>query len=119
MECADSETGVIFAAWLHDPNTPIEDICADCRFLPTKPGHEPEHLRYAIHRAAELDALKSSGATFPYPDALTPFEWTCLSALQTARTKSEAQMRRTDKADKDRQGDRTRLDQARRRRRRR
>jgi hypothetical protein len=74
------------------PGRKIEQICKDCKLLPTKPGSEPPHLSQAIQIAIELeeDSLVCGG--FDYPailDYLDPFEWACLVAIKAARQASE------------------------------
>jgi hypothetical protein len=110
-----SDTGPIFLARREQPDMPVEDICGGCRFVETKPGSEPAHLAPAIATATELDALKSGGATFAYPDTLTAFEWCCLKALQAGRSESEARGVKERQREVNRDADRNRLDAARRR----
>lgn len=110
-----SDTGPIFLARRTEADTPIEHICAGCKFLPTKPGQEPQHLAQAIATATELDAIKSGGGTFAYPDSLTAFEWACLKALQAGRSESEARGIKERQRESNRDSERSRLDQARRR----
>ncbi len=45
----------------------------------------PAHLGNPASVAVRLDNLKEGGARFDYPNALTPFEWTVIEALQSAR----------------------------------
>jgi hypothetical protein len=75
------------------PDRQIEQICADCRLLPTKPGREPAHLSWAIYIANELDEDSLVCEGFDYPailDFLDPFEWVCLIAIKAARRASES-----------------------------
>lgn len=70
----------------------IEQICRDCKLLPTKPGNEPAHLSHAIWIANQLeeDGLICGG--FDYPailDYLDPLEWVCLASIKAARRASE------------------------------
>jgi len=114
-KCESEETGVIHKARQYDPDEPIDAICGRCKLLETKPGQEPPQLTQAIVRANELDALRSAGATFAYPDALTPFEWACIAALQDGRNLSEANGVRERQAKAEAEQKRAELDKARRR----
>jgi len=114
-KCESEETGVIFTALKYDPGEPIDAICGRCKLLETKPGQEPPQLTQAIVRANELDALRSAGATFAYPDALTPFEWACIAALQAGRNLSEANAHRERQAKAEEEARRADLEQKRRR----
>jgi hypothetical protein len=40
--------------------------------------------------AIRLDSLKEGGARFDYPNALSPYEWALIEALQMARRKDGA-----------------------------
>lgn len=84
-EAKCAEVGRIRDIRSRAPDTPIDAICAACHLNETKPGNEPTHLTPAILTAQELDILHAGGATFAYPDALSPTEWICLKALQHAR----------------------------------
>lgn len=50
----------------------------------------PPHLDQPAQLALRFDGLKEGGARFDYPDALTPYEWTLIEALQIARRKGQA-----------------------------
>ncbi len=80
------------------PDQPIERVCGGCYLRTTKPGYIPRDLAPWIEMALELDALKEGGAVFQYPDALSPWEWATLRALQLgradARTKEDARRAR-------------------------
>lgn len=39
--------------------------------------------------ALELSTLEKGGATFPYPEALSPLEWACLKGLTLGRDRAE------------------------------
>jgi hypothetical protein len=49
----------------------------------------PGHLSPLISDVLRLDLLREAGATFPYPDALTPLQWAGLGALTSARRKDQ------------------------------
>ena len=75
------------------PEREIEQICRDCKLLPTKPGQEPAHLAHAIWIANELyeDSVVCGG--FDYPailNYLDPFEYACLVAIKMAHQASES-----------------------------
>ena len=110
-----SEIGLI--AEMRELELPILEICSGCKFRDTKPGSEPQHLTRAISAALELDELHRAGATFAFPDVLTPYEWTLRRAITTAREADEADVieERQQKAAEDQ--DRARLEAMRRRRR--
>src|SRR5262249_6636754 len=74
---------------LRDKSRPIEAICAGCPLKATKPGAQPGHLSAPIIETLRLDDLKQAGATFAYPDALSPLGWAGLRALQGARAKDQ------------------------------
>src|SRR5262244_1971176 len=74
---------------LRDKSRPIEAICAGCPLNATKPGAQPGHLSALIIETLRLDDLKQSGATFAYPDVLSPLQWEGLRALQRARAKDQ------------------------------
>lgn len=42
-----------------------------------------------LRRGARLFSLSECGAVFPYPDALTPFEWLCLMGVRRGWNKYE------------------------------
>lgn len=67
------------------PNEPIETVCGGCAKRETKPGQQPRSIADAIAEALTLDELRSVGATFAYPDALSAYQWTCLRALERSR----------------------------------
>lgn len=67
------------------PDAPIETVCGGCAKRDTKPGNQPRGYANAIAEALGLDELKEIGATFAYPDALLPFQWESLRALERAR----------------------------------
>jgi hypothetical protein len=92
QRCETKETGRIYRILKREPDTEIEQICAGCRFLPTKPGREPAHLSHAIYIANELDEDSLVCEGFDYPailDYLDPFEYACLIAIKAARRASE------------------------------
>lgn len=72
---------------LRDKSRPIEAVCGQCPYRHTKPGNQPGHLSTLIVETLRLDELKEAGATFAYPDTLTPLQWAGLQALQHARAK--------------------------------
>lgn len=74
---------------LRDKSRPIEVICQGCNLRHTKPGSQPGHLSVLIIEAMRLEELKEAGATFAYPDTLSPLEWCCLQAIKRARRKDE------------------------------
>jgi hypothetical protein len=49
----------------------------------------PGHLFAVIVEALRLDRLRETGATFSYPDALTPVQWAALDALTIARRRDQ------------------------------
>jgi hypothetical protein len=49
----------------------------------------PGHLSALIIDALRLDRLRETGATFSYPDALTPVQWAALDALTIARRRDQ------------------------------
>jgi hypothetical protein len=108
------ETGRIFEVRRQEPDMPIAQICEGCRLLPTKPGQEPAHLTAALHTASELDALKSAGAVFQYPDALTAYEWTCLTVIQVGRAVSESHSYKEREREAETQSETERLERLRR-----
>lgn len=67
------------------PSEPIETVCGGCAKRETKPGQQPRSIADAIAEALTLDELRSVGATFAYPDALSAYQWTCLRALERSR----------------------------------
>lgn len=76
---------------------PIEETCGKCPLRQTKPGTEPEELIRWITMALDLDALKEQGASFAYPETLSPREWLVMKALGSARAKErEKESRRRD-----------------------
>jgi hypothetical protein len=115
FRCAESETGVIFDIRSQNPEAPIDQICAQCAFLPTKPGQEPPHLTIAIQRANELDLDKRAGGVFIYPDSLSPFEWVCIEAIQTGRDASEMETTRRRRHEAERKAEVAQLEALRRR----
>jgi hypothetical protein len=74
---------------LRDKSRPIEVICQGCPLRHTKPGTQPGHLSTLIIEVLRLDELKESGATFAYPETLSPLEWAGLQALQRARRRDQ------------------------------
>jgi hypothetical protein len=113
IQCSD--VGRIRDFRSRDSELPVVAICENCKFRETKPGAEPEHLTQAIITANEMDTIKSGGGVFQYPEALTPFEWACLKALQRGRSESEAHSRKEKAGEKNDDAERARLDAMRRR----
>ena len=92
LRCSTKAGARIHRVLKREPDKEIERICADCRFLPTKPGREPAHLSHAIWIANQLDEDGLICEGFDYPailDYLDPLEWACLIAIKTARRNSE------------------------------
>lgn len=90
--CSTREKGRIHRFLKEYPDREIEQICKDCKLLPTKPGREPEHLSQAIWIANQLDEDSLVCGGFDYPailDYLDPFEYACLIAIKAARQASE------------------------------
>lgn len=114
--CETEEKMVIFTKRLYGDDRACEEICQDCKLLKTKPGQEPPHLTLAIVTANELDGLKEAGAVFPYPDALSAFEWTCIEALNAGRALSKANEHREEQDQREKESKRGELDAIRRRR---
>jgi len=66
-------------------------------------------LANAITEALGLDELKSLGAVFPYPDALSPYQWTCLRALERARQREKERISKEQNAQAEQQRLQSRL----------
>jgi hypothetical protein len=54
------------------------------------PDPIPGHLSALVSDVLRLDVLKEAGATFAYPDSLTPLQWSGLEALTNARRRYQA-----------------------------
>lgn len=75
------------------PDRPIGDVCEECELVETKPGRliqlaegvQAQDLGPAIRRTIDLDDWHEAGATYAYPEALSPIEWACLKGLRRAR----------------------------------
>jgi len=80
---------------------PVEDVCAGCNLRHTKPEATP--LIQAQNTALELEELQACGATFAYPDALTPYQWACRKALYRARAEDDAKQEKKRAAQEERE----------------
>jgi hypothetical protein len=90
--CETKEGNRINRELKRNPETPIDQICRDCRLKETKPGREPVHLAEAIHLAYELEEDSFVCGGFDYPAILEyfdPFEWVCLVSIKAARQTSD------------------------------
>lgn len=67
-----------------------EEICRGCKFLPTKVEAAPDAIAEYLMLALELSTLEKGGATFPYPDALSPIEWASVTGLTLGRDRAES-----------------------------
>jgi hypothetical protein len=74
--------------WKH-PDTPEEDVCRGCPFLPTKPEAVPDDIAESVGTALSLSELKRSGARFDYPKGLSAVEWACLKGLTRGSDRAE------------------------------
>ncbi len=81
-----AQTGVLFK--YSKSGRTIDQICGGCNLRHTKPDASP--LNAAQNTALEIEELQQIGATFAYPDALTPYQWACRKALHRARQEDEA-----------------------------
>lgn len=79
----------------------IEDICSGCNLRHTKPEASP--LNHAQTTALEIEELQACGAVFPYPDALTPYQWACRKALYRARAEDDAKQEKKRAAQEERE----------------
>lgn len=82
--CADAESFTDEASNL-SPLHPKVEICANCgdpRYV-----HVPAHLIEAAQTASRLSRLKDYG--YALTVELSPFEWTCIEAIETARAIGE------------------------------
>lgn len=95
-ECTKS--GRIFERREYDRELPVLRVChgseehgePECEALETKPTNHPLHLTHAIATAYELTEIKD--ATYAWPDALEPVEWSCLRAFRRAEARVKRQM---------------------------
>jgi hypothetical protein len=96
-ECTKS--GRIFERREYEgPELPVLRVChgseefgePECEALITKPTEHPPHLTQAIATAYELTELKR--ATYAWPDALEPVEWSCMRAFERAEARVKRQM---------------------------
>jgi len=95
-ECTKS--GRIFERREYDRELPVLRVChgseefgePECEALVTKPTNHPPHLTQAIAAAYELSEI--SRATYAWPDALEPVEWSCLRAFERAERRLKRQL---------------------------
>lgn len=91
MECSESGRISEFA----DSGLTVLEIChgtetsTPCELRGTKPPTEPPLLLDGINAALDLEKLHEGGATFAYPDSLSPRQWAALRALRDARREAE------------------------------
>ena len=78
-----------------------ETVCGGCNLQPSKPESLDERSAAAAGDALALAELQRSGATFAYPNALTPAEWSMIAAvtrgLDRAETLRQERERKTKK----------------------
>lgn len=88
-QCSRSEAclnaGLIVEAWENSEWT--AERCKACSRLISLVI--PSHLMIPAQVALRFDSLKEGGARFEYPNALDPYEWTLIEALQDARRKGQ------------------------------
>ena len=102
--CPGEEVCQVIGPLAQHYKEPVEAVCGACSKRETKPGMQPRSIADAISEAIQLDELHSVGATFPYPDSLNTYQWTCLRALERARQKEKdrAQVQQAQAAETDR-----------------
>jgi hypothetical protein len=76
------------------------EICAGCKFFPTKPEAVPDEILAAVGVAAELAEIERGGAKFAYPDALSPFEWASLRGLTRGKDRAETMKNERERREK-------------------
>lgn len=76
---------------------------------PNKEPPVPEHLSALVSDILRLDVLKEAGATFSYPDALSPLQWVGLEALTNARRRHQEKDHELRQREQDRQASMAKL----------
>lgn len=74
---------------LRDKSRPIEEICAGCDLLPTKPSNIPMRVAQLVITAYRIEALSESNVAPKYPSFFTPLEWEAFLTLKYARAKDQ------------------------------
>ena len=90
-QCA--ETGPIAEA--DGTGLSVQEICADCELLPSKPPRGPRLLIEAINFALDYELLHEAGAAGTiYPGPFHPRQVVALRTLREARREAEEEARR-------------------------